>query len=220
VRDPSSSKNVSAQGNPYAKPNVTLGRAFPHPLFSKTDAAFLGALRVSPFLDELTATFARELITTERLGQGVSTDYLSIRFSSTDYIGHVYGQNSLEAEENLLRLDAALAELLAFIDKTMGLNRTLVVLSADHGVDDIPEERRALGHITERLYPDKIRARVNAVLLKEKFNGIDDLVVSFVPPGFYLDRGKIAAGRLDQAAIENALAEALRTVPGVGYAFT
>ena len=44
-----------------------------------------------------------------------------------------FGPSSLEAEDNILQLDRTLAELLAFVDETVGLDNTLIVLSADHG---------------------------------------------------------------------------------------
>jgi hypothetical protein len=101
----------------------------------------------------------------------------------------------------------------------VGLAHTVIVLSADHGVDDIPEERRALGYNAQRIYPDKFRTAANESL-KARFNIADDLVAAFVPPGFYLDRKKIDALKLDPVAVENALAETLRQIPGVAYAFT
>ena len=36
-------------------------------------------------------------------------DYLAISFSSTDYVGHLFGTSSLESEDNLAHLDRTLA---------------------------------------------------------------------------------------------------------------
>src|SRR5262249_46742428 len=145
-----------------------------------------------PFLDEMTADFAQELITHEKLGANGVTDYLSISFSATDYVGHSFGPNSVESEDNLIHLDATLAKLFAFIDKTIGLRNTIIVLSADHGPDDVPEERKAEGYDAERMGGDKFRARLNG-LLKDRFNGADGLIADVVPPNVYLDRAKITA---------------------------
>jgi predicted AlkP superfamily pyrophosphatase or phosphodiesterase len=80
--------------------------------------------------------FAKEALVNEQLGADEITDYLSVSFSSTDYVGHVFGPSSLEAEDNILRLDRAIGELLAFVDAKVGIDNTLVVLSADHGGPD------------------------------------------------------------------------------------
>jgi len=219
LRDISTYRYSANALNLLARPNKTIGNIFPHPLIAKSDPIFFSALRYTPFLDELTATFASELIAREKIGQGDTTDFLSVSFSATDYIGHAFGPNSVEYEDNLLRLDATLANLLDYVDRTIGLAHTVIVLSADHGVDDIPEERRALGYNAQRMYPDKYRAKANESL-KAHFNVTDDLVAAFIPPGFYLDRSKVSALKLDPGAVEDALAEILRQVPGVAYAFT
>jgi predicted AlkP superfamily pyrophosphatase or phosphodiesterase len=212
--------NPSNSANPYAHVKAKMTRSFPHELSNLSEADLAKTLRFTPFLDELTADFARELITHEKLGAHGVTDYLSISFSATDYIGHSFGANSVESEDNLLHLDATLAKLFAFIDKTIGLRNTIIVLSADHGGDDVPEERKAEGYDAERIGGEKFRARLNA-LLKDHLNGTDDLVASVVPPNVYLDRAKIAAAHLDEAVVESTLADALRTeVPGVAFAFT
>ena len=66
---------------------------------------------------------------------------------------------------------------------------------------------------------EKLRARLNAALAP-RFGSTDGLVAAIVPPGFYLDRAKIEARKLDVAAVESALAEELRHDPGIAYAFT
>ena len=83
--------------------------------------------------DDLTLDVARRLVEAERIGQRSGIDMLAIGLSATDYVGHVFGPSSLEAEDNILRLDAALAELFAFVDDKVGLENTLIVLAADHG---------------------------------------------------------------------------------------
>ena len=45
----------------------------------------------------------------------------------------------------LRRLDRTLADLLSFIDEHVGLERTVVVLSADHGMPEAPEYVQSLG---------------------------------------------------------------------------
>ena len=88
--------------------------------------------------DELALSFAKAVIEGEKLGQSGTTDYLSISFSSTDYVGHLFGPSSLESEDNLLRLDRTLAELFKFVDQKVGLANTVIVVSADHGAAEIP----------------------------------------------------------------------------------
>lgn len=219
LREPTTYRFHSIAANPHARPDPVLGRSFPHPLLTKSDALFFKALLVTPFLDELTATFATELLDREQLGRCDATDYLSISFSGNDYIGHAYGPDSMEAEDSLLRLDATLAALFMHLERTVGLAHTVIVLSADHGADDIPEAHRARGRSADRFYPEKIRAAANAAL-RSRFGIAEDLVAAFMPPGLYLDAKTISALKLDAVAVEAALAAYLRTVPGVANALT
>jgi hypothetical protein len=41
---------------------------------------------------------------------------LAVSFSSTDYIGHSFGPNSVENEDTYLRLDNDLASFLSYLD--------------------------------------------------------------------------------------------------------
>ena len=73
-----------------------------------------------------------------------------------DAVNHFFGPSSLENEDVVVQLDRTLADLFAFIDKTVGLKHTLVVLSADHGMADMPEYMTELGYKAGRLDPDEI----------------------------------------------------------------
>jgi predicted AlkP superfamily pyrophosphatase or phosphodiesterase len=93
----------------------------------------------SPYLDSATLMVARKLIVAEQLGQGESTDLLAIALSATDTVGHRYGPFSAESEDTLNNVDMQLGEFLSFLDETPGEGNYLVVLSADHGVAELPE---------------------------------------------------------------------------------
>ena len=60
------------------------------------------------FADEYLERLAVSVIDSMRLGRGRSTDFLGISFSAPDYIGHAFGPDSLEIEDEYLRLDATI----------------------------------------------------------------------------------------------------------------
>jgi predicted AlkP superfamily pyrophosphatase or phosphodiesterase len=226
--------------NPHARPNKTLGNTFPHSFLrtretnsdnADQDKDFYSMVRFTPMLDEYTYNFARALITNEKIGQGAPTDYLSISFSSTDYVGHTYGPNSIEYEDNLIRLDTLLADLFTYLDKQIGPNKTLIILSADHGADDIPEDRATARLDADRMPSRKpIVAAANAYL-QAHFNTTENLVADYIPPGLYLDDDALKGAGVGGSGgigtvpgrhtIENALADyALKYIPGAAYAIT
>jgi len=142
-----------------------------------------------------------------------------VSLAQLDYAGHGFGPNSLEYADSLLRLDATLAGFFAFVEEQVGADRLLIVLAADHGVDEIPEVKRSERFDAGRLYPDKLREQMNQALAS-RFGVNAELVAAFTPPGLYLDRTKIAALKLDFAAVEAELAAEMRLVPGVAHAIT
>ncbi len=111
---------------------------FPHELAAQAGVNLLEVIRSTPYGNSLTKDFALAAIQNEQLGKGSQTDFLTVSFSSTDYVGHAFGPNSIEAEDTYLRLDKDIAELLSFLDNYLGKENVLIFLSADHGVADVP----------------------------------------------------------------------------------
>ena len=102
-----------------------------------------------------------------------------------------------------------------YIDKTVGLDHTLIVLSADHGMADMPEYMTELGYPAGRLNPDEIVKTANKV---GQQYGIDEIVRLFYRPYLYLDNEKISAEKLDQTVVEQAIAAALTDTDGIALA--
>lgn len=208
----------AADDRPYETELPGYGRTFPHP-FGKPDGKFFTTLlTISPVGDELTLDFAKALIDNEGIGADDVPDYLAISFSSTDYVGHIFGPSSLESEDNILRLDRTLAELFRFVDDQVGLDRTLIVLSADHGGPEAPGYLTELGFEADYIDPkafDKAGA-INA--LKERFGIGEELITTYFHPYLYLNRKVIAEKGLDQAEVELAVAEELTHFDGVALA--
>lgn len=202
---------------PYELGEGSLGRTFPHSVTGHPVERY-STLRYTPAGDRMTLDFVKTLVDSERVGMGDATDVLAVSFSVTDYIGHAFGPDSLEAEDNLLRLDRTIADLLAFIDRRVSLEETLVVLTSDHGVDAIPEARAEQGFEAGRHRPDQFVPRANAHL-KAVFDTDADLVAAFYPPGLYLDRQRIRELGLEMADVQRSLAAFMENLPGFVHAF-
>jgi len=195
------------------------GRTFPHTYGNTDDKYFTTRLTLSPAGDELTLDFAKTLLISEQLGQDDVPDYLAISFSSTDYVGHLFGASSLEAEDNMARLDRTLTDLFVFIDKEVGLENTLIVLSADHGQPEVPGYLHEL-HIDNAHYFDtETLDKTPAIMaLKKQFGLGEELIEAFYQPYLYLNHDLIREKGLDQAQVEQAVAAELLKFDGVAYA--
>jgi len=100
----------------------------------------LDMLSVVPYGDDLLTDFAKAAIEGEAIGKDEVTDFLAISYSTPDLVGHSMGPNSIELEDTYLRLDRNIQDLLATLDKKVGIGNYVVFLSSDHGVGDIPQE--------------------------------------------------------------------------------
>ncbi|MBX9671334.1 MAG: alkaline phosphatase family protein [Candidatus Obscuribacterales bacterium] len=204
---------------PYEGTYKHLGRTMPKRLGSSDDYEFYRGLDHTIVSDELVLAFAKDLITREQLGKSEATDYLSLSFSSTDLIGHTWGVGSLEAEDNMLRVDQNLADLFTFVNKTIGLDKTLIVLSADHGVGEVTEQLQSLGFPATRIDPNAFTDHISKSL-KSSFSTELDLLRTFVYPYLYLNPDNVKKLALPIDKVERAAAEASMSYPGISFAAT
>ncbi len=95
-------------------------------------------IATTPYGNSMTMEMAKQAILYEQLDKDAITDMLCKSFSSTDYVGHSFGSNSIETEDTYLRLDKDIESLLNYLDVEIGLVNYTFFLSADHGVAHVP----------------------------------------------------------------------------------
>jgi len=200
---------------PYEIDLQGYSRTFPHPF-----GVFITLLTLSPVGDELTLDFTKTLIEKEQLGKGTVTDYLAVSFSSTDYVNHIFGPSSLEMEDNLLRLDRTLAGLLSYVDEKIGLDNTVIVLSADHGSPEAPEQMAEHGLDVHRLSPERVETSNVVERLQKQFGIGKEVIQIYYHPYIYLNRSLIKEKGLDQLEVELAVAEEVMKIPGIAAAIS
>jgi hypothetical protein len=124
------------------------GTVFPHPTTGgkpRIGREYFEALANSPFGNDLLLELTKACVTAEKLGSHDVPDLLVVSFSSNDLIGHTWGPDSHEVLDATLRSDALMADLLAFLDRTVGKDQYLLGLTADHGVCPLPEVAQTKG---------------------------------------------------------------------------
>ena len=150
------------------------GPVFPHWMATDgdgpTDYYYRFTFPRTPFADERTLAFAREVVEHEAIGADSIPDLLFIGCSAADFLGHVYGPYSHEVQDYYLRLDGYLGAFFDFLDERVRPDRYVVVFTADHGVSPLPEElvRRGTaagrynGRVIDRLADSVVRASFDA----------------------------------------------------------
>ena len=99
--------------NPYEGKLFKKTPFFPYNMKEMYENIDAGVLRSSPYGNNLLSDFAKKAIENENLGSDNITDFLSVSFSSTDYIGHTMGPRSIEIQDTYLRLDETIADFLS-----------------------------------------------------------------------------------------------------------
>jgi len=218
LRDQDSYLFGNSDDRPWETDVAGFGRVFPHSFGDGGSPYFTTWLTLSPAGDQLVLDFAKKALVEEELGADEITDYLSVSFSSTDYVGHVFGPSSLEAEDNILRLDRTLADLFTFIDKQVGLENTLIVLSADHGGPDTPGYLNSLGISAGYVDPDSWGKDAAIARIEDKFNIKGTLIESYDHPYLYFSSGVKNDPRINPVVLEAAVVEELSKFDGVALA--
>jgi predicted AlkP superfamily pyrophosphatase or phosphodiesterase len=203
---------------PYETDLRGYGRVFPHQFGEADNKLLYTQVISSPRGDKLTADFAGQLLVSEQLGIDSVPDYLSVSFSGVDAVNHFFGPSSLENEDMILQLDRTLADLLALVDKQVGLRHTLIVLSADHGMAELPEYKAEQGYDAGRLTPDVILGA--AERFSEQTYDRNDFVKFYYRPFLYLDHEAISEAGLQKDQVATALADALTLQHGIHIAIT
>ena len=172
-----------------------------------------GAFRVTPYGNSYTVDVAKATIEGENLGGRGVTDFLAVSFSSTDYIGHTFGPNSIEVEDTYLRLDKDLADFLVYLDTKIGKGQYLLFLTADHAVAHVPgfaQENKIPAGVSNTVVVQKM---LNDALQTEFGNG--NYIQMIINYQVFLNNEYIQSKKLDREAIKRSVMQNLLTQPGI-----
>jgi predicted AlkP superfamily pyrophosphatase or phosphodiesterase len=184
---------------------------FPHPLKLYAGKNY-DMIRSTPYGNTITLDLAKAAIKAEDLGKDNITDFLAVSCSSTDYIGHQYGPNSIEAEDTYLRLDKDMEDFFNYLDKTVGKGNYLLFLSADHGAAHVPgfmKENKLPGGVVD----DKAIVTSLNTFLESKFK-INKPVLLAMNNQIIFNHDNPDFKQIDFTAMKSASIAYLRTLEG------
>jgi predicted AlkP superfamily pyrophosphatase or phosphodiesterase len=196
--------------------NKGVGTGFPYDL-KKFIGKNYGVISSTPYGNSFTVEMAKAAIEEEKLGADAITDMLTVSFSSTDYIGHGYGPNSIEQEDDFYRLDKDLGDFLNYLDSKVGQGQYTVFLSADHGVAHVPafmkENKMPSGNFNEGAVLEQLNQQ-----LKDKF-GEGKLALDFSNYQLVLNNILISEKKLKREEIVDVTIDFLSKQPTVARVF-
>lgn len=179
--------------------------AFPHDLPALWEAnGQYDIIKSTPYGNSLTVDFALAALQGENLGADAITDFLAISFSSTDYVGHMFGVNSKEIEDTYIQLDADLERLFKELDAKVGKGEYTVFLTADHAAVDVPsylkDQKIPAGYVQKK----EIKEKLNE-FLKYTY-GTVDIVKNISNDQVFLDHKIVKNLNLKLESVEEQLA--------------
>lgn len=136
----------------------------------------------------------------ENLGRNETTDFLTISYSSTDYVGHNFGIRSKELEDTYIRMDREIALLLKDLDTEVGKDNYTLFLTSDHAGSDNPpflKSKRLPGNFYNS---KKIKENLN-IYLSDIF-GKDNYIAHIDKTQIYLSEKKIVKEKILKASLQ------------------
>ena len=206
-------------------------RVFPHPfpgrgLKETLPKLYYASVEMSPAGNELLVELAKKAIAAENLGNGEAPDLLCLSISSNDLIGHAWGPDSHEVLDITLRSDAMIAEFLSFLDGKLG-DRYSVVITSDHGICPIPEQKRIDGaaRLSTREILPQLAAALDDAYGKSpagptRWFELEGRDASDLWPWLYLNHTAIKERKLDPAVVAEFAAQWIGNRPYMQTAFT
>ena len=174
-------------------------------------------LRETPFGNTFTTNFAIKLIEKESLGKDDVTDFLSICYAATDYIGHRFGPSSVEMADAIFRLDKDIENLLKYVTDSLGKRNVLIYFTSAHGISEIPgvleSNRIPSGYFRQNQALQLLRSYLNAVY------GEGDWVKGYQEKQIFLNRTLIEDAKIPLEDVQKKVARFIVQFSGVASAY-
>lgn len=174
--EPADPRKLESQLGPDTSPGE-MYPAFPHDPREAPNPwyAFAGTPDASEYL--MAAAYA--VVKAEQMGTDEVPDFLALGISGTDIVGHIWGPQSWEYADNLQRIDRALTR---FVKLLQARGPVAFVLTADHGVAELPERAQAEGRKGGRV---RAKALIDAAeRAADTALGEGDWIAGYVSPLF------------------------------------
>jgi predicted AlkP superfamily pyrophosphatase or phosphodiesterase len=174
-------------------------------------------LKNTPFGNTMITDFALAAVEAEALGDDEYTDFLTVSYSSTDYVGHDFGVNSIELQDTYLRLDLEIERLLNYLDTNVGEGNYSLFLTSDHGAAEVPSFLKDIdapgGYVQKNMFTPLYAT------LKAKY-GVSDLIKNISNDQIFLNYDLIKSLQLDLVDVQEFIVNDIINYSAVSKAYT
>lgn len=192
----------------------SLSNRFYHDLLrEKNKTGDYKVIKETPYANVLISDFAKDLIINENLGSDNDVDLLSVSYSFLSDKHLKYFTDEAEKIDALYRLDSDLADLFIFLDKQIGKNNYLVMLTVSDAMVDSPEELKKKKMPTGYFNSYKAIALLRSYL-NIKF-GVGDWILSYDSQQIYLNRLLIEKKKMNLRDVQNIVVSFFEEFEGI-----
>jgi len=186
--------------------------------FNEREVGCYPRFKTSPFVNKEVNKLAIEFINSGDLGTHPTPDMLLLTYYGGNFYDVQDKTYTQEVQDIYFQLDQCLAELLNAIDKKVGLDKTLIVVTGTGYYTDseiAPDGQNATGGTFR---PKNTMALLNMYL--RALYGPKDWTKGYYNQQIFLNRKTIEDEKIDMAAIQNIAAEWVATSDGVQQVVT
>lgn len=174
-----------------------------------------------PWMDRMTLDLAATVVSEAELGKDATPDILNIGLSTQDLLAHYYGPFSHEVMDHLLKVDGYLMDFIEGLDKEVGLEHVVFVMTSDHGGLPLPEhwthvQNRWGGRVDEQAYQ---AARERAYAELDSLYGTHDFIHRKWSSYYYSYPMMDSLG-VEQAVVDSILQTHMEAIEGVYRLYT
>ncbi|MBQ8866762.1 MAG: alkaline phosphatase family protein [Bacteroidaceae bacterium] len=175
-------------------------------------------LKASPCMNDEVNRLADALLEGSSVGKDEVTDFLSVTYNAGSYQSESMHESYLEMQDTYARLDKDVASLIDLIDKKVGLEHTLFVVTSTGYTDYVPLDYTLYRVPAGEFYINRATALLNMYLMA--LYGEGQYVEAYHGLQIYLDRKLIEKKQLRLKDVLERSAEFLAELSGVQKVYT
>lgn len=172
----------------------------------------------SALINDIVSQTASFVVTQSGMGLNDVPDFLSLCYYAGTYAGKSASESSTELQDTYVRLDAAIARLLKDIDRSVGLQHTLIFFTSTGYEKNETQDLTRYRIPTNTLHINRCAALLNMYLMA--IYGQGQYVESYYQNQFYLNHKLIEQKQLNLAEVLGTCEDFLFQYSGVRDVYT
>jgi hypothetical protein len=181
--------------------------------FNEKEVGCYQRFKTSAFINPEITRLAVQFINSGELGSHSTPDLLSLTYYGGNFADVQTKTYTCEVQDIYYRLDKALEELFTAIDKKIGLQKTLIIVTGTGYYTDISAEPEGESTVGGTFYPKRCLAMLN-MFLRAAY-GQKDWVSGYHNGQIFLNHKTVEDEKLDLGAFQKKAAEFIAEFSGV-----